>query len=323
MFGFGKKISLEEKQQWDSEIAALYEKEDFGAAFKKAKEYEKLDKAAASYYLALLYYRGQGVKSQDLDKALLYITKYTEKYPEDADGWFHGSDIMVANNKPEEAIEFLVHAEALGKEEATKCLATFCSYMGLAYRNAACVTMKVAEYKELNAKAVFCITRAIQKYGQLYKKEQVLLKEEEWSQLGYVVHYMHYLALSNSWPNMLYREDAIGDAIAKLYQMSDRANRERTSEYWKELAEKVILDMEQAGYPLPAIYTRAMLANSEADLCKSPEALLQAGAYLAQAERVAGEQAEHYKAEYEDVWKEHDRLIRKSEKASGKKRLFS
>lgn len=322
MFGFGKKLTAEEKCQWDKELNALMEAEEFETAFKKAKEYEKADKAAASYYLALLYYKGQGVKDQDLDKALLYITRYTEKYPDDPDGWFYGSDIMVANNKPEDAIEYLVQAEKLGKEESVKCLANFCSYMGLAYRNAAWVTMNVANYRELNAKAFLCFTRAIQKYRVLFEKDVSMLQEDEWMQLGYVVHYMHFLALSGAWPNLLYKEESIGEDIALAYQMTDRKGRERTPEYWKEVAEKVAADMDNAGFKIQAAYTRAMLASNEADLNQSAEALVQAKKYLDQACELAGDQAEKYKADYEDVWKEYERLVRKSEKKEEKKGLF-
>lgn len=323
MFGFGKKLSLEEKQQWDSQIKALFEKEDFDAAYKKAKEYEKLDKVAAAYYLARLYFLGKGVKQQDLDKALLYISKYTEKYPEDRDAWFYGSDIMVANNKPEEAIEYLMKAETLGKEEATKCLATFCSYMGLAYRNAAWVTMKVPEYKALNAKAILCFTRAIQKYRKLYEQDPAIMQEDAWMQLGFVVHYMHFLALSNAWPNMLYKDDTVGPDIEKAYQMPDRKTHERTSEYWKEVAEKVISDMEKEGFLVHGAYVKAMLASNEADLNKSEEHLALAKQYLDQACELAGERVDYYKEEYEVVWNEYERLVRKFEKTTEKKRLFS
>lgn len=319
-FGFGNKktLSIEEKKQWDEQLDTVLQAENYQAAFAKAKEYEKLDKYAASYYLAYLYYIGKGVKAQDVDKAAAYITRYTEKFPEDGRGWFVGSDIMMVHKKPEDAIAYLTQADRLKVDGAGRKLANLCSYMGLAYRNAAWVTAKVEEYRGLNAKAIRCFTRSIQNYYQLYQVEQVQLEEFEWIQFGYVVHYMHYLALSGALTGRLYDEDNLQQEIEAAYQLRDAASRDRTPTYWKELAVKVIEDMEAAGHRIPAIYTRAMLASSEADLEKSKDALEQAKMLLDQADEVAQGQAEHYRAEFADVWKEYERLVRNTQKAEKK-----
>lgn len=321
-FGFGNKkvLSIEEKKQWDEQLDAILKAEDYQAAFAKAKEYEKLDKYAASYYLAYLYYIGKGVKAQDVDKAATYITRYTEKFPEDGRGWFVGSDIMMIYQKPEDAITYLAQADELKVEGASRKYANLCSYMGLAYRNAAWVTAKVEEYRGLNAKAIRCFTRSIHKYYQLYQVEQVQLEEFEWIQFGYVVHYMHYLALSGALANSLYAEADLQQAIEQVYHLHDAANRDRTPAYWKELAVKVIEDMEAAGHRIPAIYTRAMLASSEADLEKSKDALEQAKILLDQADELAQDKAEYYRTEFADVWKEYERLVRVAQKDSTKKK---
>lgn len=321
-FGFGNKktLSIEEKKQWDEQLDALLTAQDDQAVFAKTKEYEKLDKYAASYYLAYLYYIGKGVKAQDVDKAATYIARYTEKFPEDGRGWYVGSDIMMMHQKPEDAITYLAQADKLKVEGASRKLANLCSYMGLAYRNAAWVTAKVEEYLGLNAKAIRCFTRSIHKYYQLYQVEQIQMEEFEWIQFGYVVHYMHYLALSGALTGRLYDEENLQQTIEAAYQLQDAASRDRTPAYWKELALKVIADMETAEYVVPAIYTRAMLANSEADLEKSQEALEQAKKLLEQADEVAKDQAEHYHAEFADVWKEYERLVRVAQKASTKKK---
>lgn len=321
-FGFGKKkvLSIEEKKQWDEQLDALFDTENYQTAFTKAKEYEKLDKYAASYYLAYLYYLGKGVKAQDMDKAAAYIIRYTEKFPEDGRGWYVGSDIMMMYQKPEDAIRYLAKADELKVEGASRKYANLCSYMGLAYRNAASITAKMEEHRSLNAKATRCFTSSIYKYYQLYHAEQMKLEEFEWIQLGYVVHYMHYLALSGALPKRMYEEDNLRQFLEEAYCLQGAADRDRTPAYWKELAGKVIEDMQVAGHIVPAIYTHVMILNSEADLEKSKDALNQAKKRLEQADEAAKDQAEHYRAEFADVWKEYERLVRVAQKDSTKKK---
>ena len=78
--------------------------------------------------------------------------------------------------------------------------------------------------------------------------------------------------------------------------------------------------MEREGYLVHGAYVKAMLASNEADLNKSEEALALAKQYLDQACELAGDQVDKYKDEFEVVWKEYERLVRKSEKQEKKEK---
>lgn len=321
MFGFGKKLTIEEKLQWDKEIKELLANEDFEAAAKKAKEYEKADKAAAAYFLAVMNFTGQGVKQQNLDKAITYIETYTGKYGDDPEGWFYGSSIMLAAGKRDEATEWLLKAEELGKENITRHMAEYFSFMGMSHYNTACLTLNINERKSLNNRAVLYFTGAIQKYAKLHYEKIEALTENDWTQLGYNIHYLHYLALNSPLASSIYFQAKIGVAIADYYEMKDFADRDHTIEYWIEVAGKIIADMEQAGYVVQAAYTKAMLASNEANLNKSKEALDLTKQYLDQAAELSGDMDAKYRDEYELVWKEYERLVKNSEKQE-KKGIF-
>ena len=294
MFGFGKRVSQEEKLQWDSEIKALIEAENWEAAYKKAKEYEKADKSAAAFFLAQLHFLGQGAK-QDLDKAVAYITSYTGKFPQDYEGWFLGSSILLAAGKRDEATEWLLRAEQLGKPGMDRHIAEYASFLGMSYYNTACLTLQVSGRKSLNAKAKQYFVMATERYEKLYKELGEELSASDWTQMGYNLHYLHYIALNGS------------DA--------------QEASHWESVAKPVLADMEEAGFVVQAAYIRAMFAENAANLNNSAEDLALAKQYLDQASELAGDEDEKYREEFELVWKEYDRLVKLQEK-SEKKGLF-
>ena len=291
MFGIGKKVSLEEKLQWDSEIKALVEKKDFDTAYKKTKEYEKADKSAAAYFLAQMYLTGQGAK-QDLDKAVAYINTYKGKFPEDPEGWFLGSSIMLNVGKRDDATEWLLRSEELGKENLDRHIAEYSSFMGMSYYNTACLTLHINERKALNAKAEQYFVMAMERYEKLYKELGEVLSESDWTQMGYNWHYLHYLALN------VHDEDG--------------------AKKWEAKGETTLADMEQAGFLVSATYIRAMFAENKANLNNSQEDLALAKEYLEKASALAGEQDAKYRDEFELVWKEYDRLVKLQEKGEKK-----
>lgn len=301
MFGFNKKtLTKEEKQVWNQEMQQLLAAENYTAAFKKAKEYEKCDKTAAAYFLAKLYFLGLGVK-QDLDKAEIYIDTYTKNYPEDEEGWFLGSSIMLAVGKRDAATEWLYRSEQLGRTGMDRHIAEYCSFQGMSYYNTACLTLNAGQRASLSKKAQQYFISANERYEKIRQGKadcangEPTMTENDWTQLGYNLHYLHYIALNT------------GD--------------EEKVKHWELQAEQIFTAMDQAGYPVRVAYTRAMLAENVANLNNSKEALGQAKQYLDQAVTLAGEQDATYRDEYELVWKEYDRILKIQENA-GKKGIF-
>lgn len=301
MFGFHKKtLSEGERVSWEQEIQQLLEADAFEKAFKKAKEYEKCEKAAAAYYLAKLYVLGKGVR-QDLDKAQIYIEMYTKQYPDDQEGWFLQSSIMLAAGNRDEATDCLYRSEQLGRCGMDRHIAEYCAFQGMNYYNTACLTLNAGQRASFSKKAEQYFVSSNERYEKILLgngdcADGVLtMTENDWTQLGYNLHYLHYIALNG--------------------------NDAEKTKYWEDQANEMLAGMEKAGYEVRAAYTRAMFAENIANLHNSAEALEKAKQYLEQADGLAGDQAEIYHDEYELVWKEYDRIY-KILKNADKKGIF-
>lgn len=323
MFGFGKRISLQEKAQWETEINALLEREAYEMAVKRVKEYEKADKAAAAFFYALMYFQGIGVKQKNMEKALSYIETYVEKYPEDVDGWYEGSSMMLAAGRLDDATDWLGKVEALGKQGITKPVAEFHSFLGMRYYNTAFVTLKAGERTSMNKKAMKHFTKALQRYGQLYIEEQETLTEEDWIQVGYNLSYLQDITLNNLLQGAVFFDADIESRLTAYYGMELTGADSHTSRYWEQLAERILTDMRKSGCLVSAAYTQAMLAANKAGMTTDKEDVERVKQYLDQAIELSGEKDERYREEYQQIWKNYERMVWKMEHKKEKKGFFS
>lgn len=281
------------------------ESEAFSAARQLDTEYPD----SVNYILGACFANGLGTEENSA-KAMEFLKKavHTETDLDDvADAWVLGGTMFMNEEMYQEAEEWLLEAEKLGKNEATAYLGMVYASAGIDMRNAACDTPDPQEYAETNEVAVDFVLQSLQKYFNCLNKAPGEMNLDHCILFGRMCEMMVYMASRGELALNSEGTGTFSDMIGNAIRMERSKASGKDREEWFETAVVACEGIEAVGQIAIAELVRASCNICVSNLTHSFEAYFRADWHLMRAadylNHMDAEEREQVMTTFEDTYK--------------------